>query len=162
MVVHDVVIEEGEAAEDTHDWYAQDKDGNICTSAKTRRVRERQGQEHRARGGRVDGAEAGILFPATRSAWCLARVLQGEAEDVGEILSLDEKASVVRSFDAVLKTTTRLAGTRRARAQFYAKGGPVPSWRSPAAAARSTQLQSNDGAAVAPDREHTKTAMMGG
>ena len=35
--VHDSVFTDGELTEDTLDWFAQDKDGNVGTSARTRR-----------------------------------------------------------------------------------------------------------------------------
>jgi hypothetical protein len=131
-VVHDVVTEDGEVVEDTYDWYAQDKDGNIwylgedTKEYENGKVKSTEGSWEAG----VDGAEAGILLPAEAEVGMRYRqeYYKGEAEDVGEILSLDEKAEVpFGSFDAVLMTkdTTPLEPDVLEH-KFYAKGvGPV-------------------------------------
>ena len=81
-------------------------------------------------GGRVDGAEAGILLPGEPEVGMRYRqeYYAGEAEDAGEILSLDEKVEVPFGFfDGVLMTkdTTPLEPDVLEH-KFYAKGvGPV-------------------------------------
>jgi hypothetical protein len=131
-VVHDVVAEDGELVEDTYDWYAQDKDGNIWYLGEDTKEYE-NGKVKSAEGSweaGVDGAEAGILLPGEPEVGMRYRqeYYEGEAEDAGEILSLDEKAEVpFGSFDAVLMTkdTTRLEPDVLEH-KFYAKGvGPV-------------------------------------
>jgi hypothetical protein len=131
-VVHDVVTEDGELVEDTYDWYAQDQDGNIWYLGEDTKEYE-NGKAKSTEGSweaGVDGAEAGILLPAEPEVGMRYRqeYYKGEAEDVGEILSLDEKAEVpFGSFDAVLMTkdTTPLEPDVLEH-KFYAKGvGPV-------------------------------------
>jgi hypothetical protein len=131
-VVHDVVAEDGELVEDTYDWYAQDKDGNIwylgedTKEYENGKVKSTEGSWEAG----VDGAEAGILLPGEPEVGMRYRqeYYEGEAEDVGEILSLDEQAVVpFGSFDAVLMTkdTTPLEPDVLEH-KFYARGvGPV-------------------------------------
>jgi hypothetical protein len=93
-VVHDVVTEAGALVEDTYDWYAQDKDGNLWyLGEETKEYRD--GKVASAAGSwqaGVDGAEAGIVLPADPSVGMRYRqeYYEGEAEDAAEILSLDE------------------------------------------------------------------------
>jgi hypothetical protein len=131
-VVHDLVTEDGVLVEDTYDWYAQDKDGNIwylgedTKEYENGKVKSTEGSWEAG----VDGAEAGILLPGEPEVGLRYRqeYYEGEAEDAGEILSLDEKAEVpFGSFDAVLMTkdTTPLEPDVLEH-KFYAKGvGPV-------------------------------------
>jgi hypothetical protein len=131
-VVHDVVTEDGVLVEDTYDWYAQDKDGNIWYLGEDTKEYENgavKSTEGSWEAG-VDGAEAGILLPGEPEVGLRYRqeYYEGEAEDAGEILSLDEKAEVpFGSFDGVLMTkdTTPLEPDVLEH-KFYAKGvGPV-------------------------------------
>lgn len=131
-VVHDVVTEDGELVEDTYDWYAQDKDGNIWYLGEDTKEYE-NGKIKNTEGSweaGVEGAEAGVLLPGDPEVGMRYRqeYYEGEAEDAGEILSLDEKAEVpLGSFDAVLMTkdTTPLEPDVLEH-KFYAKGvGPV-------------------------------------
>jgi hypothetical protein len=131
-VVHDVVSEDGELVEDTKDWYAQDKDGNVWYLGEDTREYE-NGQVKSTEGSweaGVDGAEAGILLPGKPEVGMRYRqeYYEGEAEDRGEILSRDETAEVpFGSFDEVLKTkdTTPLEPDVIEH-KFYAKDvGPV-------------------------------------
>jgi hypothetical protein len=131
-VVHDVVTEDGELVEDTYDWYAQDKDGNVWYLGEE--TKEYEDGEVKSTEGSweagVDGAEAGILLPGDPEVGLRYRqeYYEGEAEDRGEILSLDEQAEVpFGSFDGVLKTkdTTPLEPDVLEH-KFYAKDvGPV-------------------------------------
>ena len=131
-VVHDVVTEDGELVEDTYDWYAQDKDGNIWYLGEDTKEYE-NGNVKSTEGSweaGVDGAKAGILLPDEPEVRMRYRqeYYKGEAEDAGEMLSLDEKVDVpYGSFDAVLMTkdTTPLEPDVLEH-KFYAKGvGPV-------------------------------------
>jgi hypothetical protein len=131
-VVHDVVSEDGELVEDTFDWYAQDKDGNLWYLGEATKEYE-NGKVKSTEGSwqaGVDGAEAGILLPGEPEVGMRYRqeYYEGEAEDRGEILSLDATAKVpFGSFDGVLKTkdTTPLEPDVLEH-KFYAKGvGPV-------------------------------------
>jgi hypothetical protein len=131
-VVHDVVTEDGEVVEDTFDWYAQDEDGNVwymgedTTAFEEGKPPDKEGSwEHG-----VDGALAGILLPADPEVGMSYRqeYYEREAEDMGEILSLDESVEVpYGKYDGVLKTKdwTPLEPDL-VENKFYARGvGPV-------------------------------------
>jgi hypothetical protein len=108
-VVHDVVTEDGEVIEDTYDWYAQDTGGNIWYLGEDTKEYE-NGKVVTTKGSweaGVDGAQAGIILPGKPRVGMAYRqeYYAGEAEDNGEILSLDEKAEVpFGSFDGLLMT----------------------------------------------------------
>jgi hypothetical protein len=131
-VVHDVVSEDGQLIEDTYDWYAQDKAGNIWYLGED--TKEYEDGEVVSTGGSweagVDGAQAGILLPVNPKVGMAYRqeYYAGEAEDNGEILSLDERVEVAfGSFEHVLMTkdTTPLEPDVLEH-KFYAEGvGPV-------------------------------------
>jgi hypothetical protein len=131
-VVHDVVSEKGEVIEDTYDWYAQDRWGNVWYMGEDTKEFE-DGKVVSTEGSweaGVDGAEAGILVPGRPEVGMAYRqeYYAGEAEDEGKILSLDEQADVpFGSFDSVLKTedTTPLEPDVLEH-KYYARGvGPV-------------------------------------
>jgi hypothetical protein len=131
-VVHDVVTENGELIEDTFDWFAQDKDGNVwylgedTTEFENGKPVSKKGSWEAG----VKGAQAGIILPGKPEVGMTFReeYLEGEAEDRGEILSLDERVQVAAgSYDNVLMTKdwTRLEPTLLEH-KFYARGvGPV-------------------------------------
>jgi hypothetical protein len=131
-VVHDVVTEDGEVAEDTYDWYAQDKDGNIwylgedTKEFKNGKVKSTEGSWEAG----VDGAEAGILLPSEPKVGMTYRqeYYKGEAEDAANVLSVDERAEVpFGRFDHVLMTKDQTPlDPSLLEHKFYAKGvGPV-------------------------------------
>jgi hypothetical protein len=97
-VVHDVVSEKGQVVEDTYDWYARDRDGNVwylgedTTEFEDGKAVSKEGSwEHG-----VDGAQAGILLPAHPEPGQAYRQehYAGHAEDRAKVLSLDESVSV--------------------------------------------------------------------
>jgi hypothetical protein len=108
-VVRDVVSEDGAVVEDTFDWYAQDKDGNVWYLGEDTKEYE-NGKVVSTEGSweaGVDGAQAGIIIPGEPAVGQAYRqeYYEGEAEDNGEILSLDATAKVpYGSFYGVLKT----------------------------------------------------------
>ena len=130
--MHDVVTEDGELVEDTYDWYAQDTDGNVWYLGED--TKEYVDGKFAGTAGAweagVDGAEAGMVMPAHPEVGKAYRqeYYEGEAEDEGEILSLDERAEVpYGSFTDVLMTkdSTPLEPDILEH-KFYAKGiGPV-------------------------------------
>jgi hypothetical protein len=108
-VVHDVVSEDGEVVEDTYDWYGQDMDGNLWYLGED--TKELEGGKVKSTKGSweagVNGAEAGVILPADPKVGMRYRqeYYKGEAEDAGEILSLDEQVEVpFGRYDNVLKT----------------------------------------------------------
>jgi hypothetical protein len=131
-VVHDVVTEDGELIEDTYDWYAQDTSGNLWYLGEDTKEFE-NGKVSTTKGSweaGLDGAQAGILVPGDPHVGMTYRqeYYAGEAEDVGEILSLDERAEVpFGSFENLLMTkdTTPLEPDVLEH-KFYAEGvGPI-------------------------------------
>lgn len=131
-VVNDRVREGGEVVEDAREWYAQDSAGNVwyfgedtvkCRSGKVvRRDRFEAG---------VGGAQPGVIMPADPQVGLTFRkgYDPGNAEDVGEVLSLNERAEVpfgkFRNEVLLVKETSPLEPDALEYA-FYAKGvGPV-------------------------------------
>jgi hypothetical protein len=127
-VVHDRVTVDGELKEDTFDWYAQDKDGNLWYLGEDTKEYE-DGKVASTRGSweaGVDGALAGILVPADPEVGMTYRqeYYKGEAEDRAEVESVDESAELsYGSFAGVLKTreTTPLEPDL-VEHKYYAKG----------------------------------------
>ena len=100
LVVNDTVSEDGEVIEDTDDWFAQDKDGNVWYCGEISQEKETfDGDEPPEpelvelegswKSGRED-AKAGMLLPFAPVVGQVIRteVLFGDAEDVIEIESL--------------------------------------------------------------------------
>jgi hypothetical protein len=132
LVVRDVVTENGEVIEDTFDWYAQDEDGNVWYLGEDTKEYE-DGKVVSTSGSweaGVDGAQAGILVPGNPEPGMKYRQehYEGEAEDRGEVLSVDAKATVpFGSFTDMLQTkdTTPLEPDL-VEHKYYARGvGPV-------------------------------------
>jgi hypothetical protein len=124
-VVHDVVSEDGEVVEDTYDWYAQDRWGNVWYLGED--TTEYDGGKASTAGSweaGVDGAQAGVLLPGEPEVGLAYR----QEYYAGEILSLDERAEVpFGSFEDVLMTKdwTPL-DPKILEHKFYARGiGPV-------------------------------------
>lgn len=108
-VIRDKVWEDGELVEETYDWYAQDKDGNVwyfgedSKDYEDNKVVSTAGSWEAGMG----GALPGILMKGGPQVGDVYRqeYLKGEAEDMAEVLSLDESITVVYgSFDNCLKT----------------------------------------------------------
>jgi hypothetical protein len=108
-VVRDTVTQDGEVVEDTFDWYAQDSDGTIwylgedTAEFEDGEVATREGSFEAG----VDGAMAGVIMPGDPAVGMAYRqeYYEGEAEDNGEVLSLDEMADVPAGhFDHALLT----------------------------------------------------------
>jgi ABC-type Fe3+-hydroxamate transport system substrate-binding protein len=131
-VVRDVVTEDGEVVEDTFDWYAQDKDGNVWYLGEDTKEYE-NGKVVSTEGSweaGVDGALAGIIVPGEPDVGQAYRqeYYEGEAEDNGQILSLDATARVpFGSFEGVLKAKdTNALEPGVLEHKYYAKDvGPV-------------------------------------
>jgi hypothetical protein len=98
VVVRDTVELDGELAEDTRDWYAQDREGNVWYMGEETAEYE-NGEVTSTEGSweaGVDGALPGIVMPAHPEVGQAYRqeFYEGEAEDLGEILRVDGTASV--------------------------------------------------------------------
>lgn len=130
-VVHDTVAEHGKLIEDTYDWYAQDRRGNVWYMGEA--TKEFSGRHVSTEGSwraGVNGAQAGIIVPAHPRIGASYRqeYLKGHAEDNARNLSLDEQVTVPQGhYDNVFMTreTTPLE-PRVLEYKFYARGvGPV-------------------------------------
>ena len=131
-VVHDVVSEDGAVIEDTYDWYAQDRFGNIWYLGEDTKEYE-DGRVVSTEGSweaGVDGAQAGIIVPAEPAQGLTYREehYAGEAEDAAEVLSVEGKAQVpFGTFDDALITRNYTPlDPNVVELKFYARGvGPV-------------------------------------
>jgi hypothetical protein len=97
-VVHDVVTQNGQLVENTYDWYAQDKAGNVWYLGEATKEYE-NGKVKTTKGSweaGVDGAQAGIIMPAKPKAGVNYRqeYYAGQAEDRAKIVSTKEQAEV--------------------------------------------------------------------
>jgi hypothetical protein len=131
-VVHDVVSEKGQVVEDTFDWYARDRDGNVwylgedTTEFEDGKPVSKEGSWEAG----VDGAQAGILLPAHPEPGQQYRqeYYEGKAEDRARVLSLDERVSVpYGDFATALMTedTTPLEPGVVERKYYVRDVGPV-------------------------------------
>ena len=97
-VVHDVVSEDGRAAEITDDWYAQDKDGNVWYFGEDTAEISPGGKRDTSGSfeAGVKGADAGIAMLAHPTAGQTYReeYYAGHAEDRSRVLALEQQAEV--------------------------------------------------------------------
>lgn len=108
-IVRDTVTVDGELLEDTLDWYAQDKDGNVWYLGEA--VKNYEGGKVVDTDGSfeagVDGALPGIVMqadPAVGDAY-RQEFYEGHAEDLGEVISLDtDKTVPAGTYKSVLVT----------------------------------------------------------
>ena len=109
VVVNDRVTEDGELIEQTYDWYAQDKEGNVwyfgerVTEYKNGKVTGHEGSWESG----VDGAEPGLAMPADPKVGQTYRQehYKGVAEDKARVVRRDGTVKVpYGSFDHVLVT----------------------------------------------------------
>jgi hypothetical protein len=97
VVVHDTVSVAGEVTEDTYDWLAQDRDGNVWYLGED--TKEYEGGEVSSTEGSweagVDGALPGIVMPANPEVGQAYRqeFYPGEAEDLAEVTQVDATRS---------------------------------------------------------------------
>jgi hypothetical protein len=125
-VVHDVVTEKGKMTEETFDWLAQDKQGNVWYSRKD--TKEYHGNKVSTEGSWEAGVgkdEPGIIMPANPKPGAPAYRQEygpGHAEDMGQIMAINESVTVpvAPSPDCVRrrsgpswKRAVRKSGTRR-------------------------------------------------
>ena len=108
-VVLDKEWEDDELIEETLDWYAQDKDGNIWYFGEDSKEYE-DGEVVSTAGSweaGVGGAQPGILIKGDPQVGDVYRqeYLEGEAEDTAEVISLNESVTLAYgSFENCLKT----------------------------------------------------------
>jgi hypothetical protein len=110
-VVHDQVFLDGELAEDTFDWYAQDTEGNVWYLGEDSKEME-NGQVVGTAGSwewGVDGGLPGVIMWADPAAHMNGEYrqeyLKGVAEDLAKVVALDESVQVAAgSYSGCLKT----------------------------------------------------------
>jgi hypothetical protein len=108
-VVRDTVYIDGEIAEDTYDWYAQDTDGNVWYLGEDSHEYE-DGKAVNASGSweyGKDGALPGIVMLAHPEVGDAYRqeYYEGEAEDMGEVLEVGTTTELgIGSYEDVLVT----------------------------------------------------------
>lgn len=108
-VVRDTEYEDGEMVEDTYDWFAQDKDGNVWYFGEDSKEYE-DGKEISTAGSweaGKDGAYPGVIMmakPLTSFSY-RQEYYKGEAEDMAEVIGLNVSKTVsYGSFNDVLQT----------------------------------------------------------
>ncbi len=111
VVVHDFVTRSGKLAEDTYDWYAQDKDGNVWYLGEdTHKLDDKSGTLTDTKGSwefGKDNAQPGIIMPGKPKVGETYRqeYRKGEAEDQATILKTDDTATVkAGSYKTVVRT----------------------------------------------------------
>jgi hypothetical protein len=97
-VVRDTATSKGQVVEDTFDWYAQDKRGNVWYLGEDTKEFEngKVVSTHGSWEAGVSGARAGIVMPAHPRPGMQYRqeYLKGQAEDSARVLSLDDQVEV--------------------------------------------------------------------
>jgi len=149
-VVHDRVTRDGAVVEDTLDWYAQDRDGNIWYLGEKTAEYE-NGQVVSTEGSweaGVDGAQPGIAVPADPEPGLTYRqeYLKGQAADQGAVLSTDEQVGVPTGIytGALLTRDTTALEPDLVELKFYAPGiGPVLTVESSGGAGREELVETN-------------------
>jgi hypothetical protein len=132
---HDQVFSaNGDLAEDTFDWYAQDRCGNIWYLGEATTEYE-NGKPVSTKGSfeaGVDGAQAGVIMPARPKPGMRYRqeYYAGEAEDRAEVMSLREQVEVplghFRSGRVLMTRDLNPLEPKVLEYKFYARGiGPV-------------------------------------
>ncbi|MBI4700069.1 MAG: hypothetical protein HY744_02705 [Deltaproteobacteria bacterium] len=113
VVVHDVVTEAGAGGagavvEDTWDWYAQDTGGNVWYFGEDTTAYDGSTPSHAGSWeAGVDGALPGIVMPANPQPGAPYRqeYYRGQAEDMGQVLALDQSVTVpAGSYTGCVKT----------------------------------------------------------
>ncbi len=127
-VVHDVVLEDGDVTEDTHDWYAQDRLGHVWYLGELSKEFQDGGGVDTSGSWQagVDGGQAGILMPADpvlgRS---YAQEFEpGDAEDQAQVIDLDEQVGAPAGYfdHARLTSETSALEPKVTELKYYAKG----------------------------------------
>jgi hypothetical protein len=128
VVVRDTVRVGGEVVEDTRDWFAQDRDGNVWylgEDSKEYEAGKVVGTEGSWEAG-VGGARAGIVMPARPAVGLAYRqeFAEGEAEDLGEVVrvGVSEDVGSRRLDDLVVTKEWNPLEPRVVEEKYYARG----------------------------------------
>jgi hypothetical protein len=127
VVVHDKVTQKGVVKEETLDWYAQDKEGNVWYFGEAT-------QEFLAHGkvstegsweAGVDGAQPGIIMKGRPAPDVPYRqeYYKGQAEDMGQVVAVNESVTVpYGSFTGCVRTKEWSMLEPGTEKKWYAKG----------------------------------------
>jgi hypothetical protein len=101
-VVRDTATEKGQVIEDTFDWYAQDRRGNVWYLGEDTKEYEngKVVSTHGSWEAGVDGARSGLVMPAHPRPGMQYRqeYLAGEAEDKARVVSVFEDSVLTRDW----------------------------------------------------------------
>ena len=129
VVAHDTVSIDNEPVEDTLDWYAQDRDGNVWYFGEaTEEFKAGAVDTAGSFEGGVNGALPGIIMPAHPRVGDQYRqeFAKGIAEDAGEVLSLSGSETTPLTGSAkdllVTKDSDLLDPTGPGENKYYARG----------------------------------------
>ena len=130
VVVHDTVTLDGKPFEDTFDWYAQDRDGNVWYFGEATKEFKDDGTVDTTGSfeGGVNGALPGIVMPGHPQVGDQYRqeYAKGVAEDTGEVLSLTGSETTPLTGPVsdllVTKDTDLLDPTTPPENKYYARG----------------------------------------
>ena len=127
VVVHDVAREKGVVKEETFDWYAQDRQGNVWYFGEDTKELEAHGKastEGSWEAG-VNGAQPGLMMMVrpTPGAPYRQEYQRGVAEDMGQVVAVNDSVTVpYGTFTGCVRTkdwSMLEAGTEK---KWYAKG----------------------------------------
>lgn len=109
VVLHDRVTLDGSLIEETYDWYAQDKEGNVWYFGEDSKDYE-NGKVTSTKGSweaGVDGAQPGIIMEADPKVGDSYRqeYYKGEAEDMAEVIKVGQSADVLAGSHANVLVT---------------------------------------------------------
>lgn len=145
-VVRDTVRLEGEVIEDTYDWYAQDKAGNVwyfgeeVKNYENGKLKDTAGSWEAG----VDGAVPGMIMLAEPQVGDTYRqeYYQGEAEDMGQVLDLAGTTTVPYGSyqDLLITADWNALEPKVLEHKFYAKGVGVVAEEKVTGGAERTEL----------------------
>ncbi len=127
VVVSDKVTRDSTTVEESFDWYAQDKDGNVWYFGEDTKEVDRNGKPNREGSWEagVDGAQPGIVMPARPATGDPYRqeYKKGTAEDMGQIVAVGQNVVVpYGTFSDCIKTKEWSALEGDLEHKWYAKG----------------------------------------
>lgn len=129
IVVHDTVTVDGKPSEDTYDWFAQDRNGNVWYFGEdSKEFKDGAVDTGGSFEAGVDGALPGIVMLASPQVGDKYRqeYARGVAEDAGEILSLQGSDNTPLTGPAgdllVIKDSDLLEPDAPAETKYYKKG----------------------------------------
>jgi hypothetical protein len=127
VVVHDVLSKNGVTVEDTFDWYAQDRSGNVWYFGEATKEYDDKGHVDTSGSWEagVRGAQPGIVMPANPLPGPAYRqeYLRGEAEDMAQIIGFTDIVSVpAGKFSSSLETREWSLLEAGSENKWYARG----------------------------------------